>query len=167
MTDRDLCSRNIMIAGYAKIGQLNKKHQLFEEMPDRDNCSWSSMISGYSRNDQAREALELYGPRCCFMDYDDRKIRSKWEEHRGRMLGNRVLGHSGRFEEAEEIIDNMPMKPDKFLWASLLGGCRIHANLRLAKRAAEGMGAIAPPMKFGDGCSSVIDEVLPPVCCNR
>ncbi|KAG0450792.1 hypothetical protein HPP92_026556 [Vanilla planifolia] len=31
---------------------------------------------------------------------------------------------AGRFQEVEEIINEMTMKPDKFLWASLLGGCR-------------------------------------------
>ncbi|XP_042968942.1 pentatricopeptide repeat-containing protein At4g37170-like [Carya illinoinensis] len=48
-----------------------------------------------------------------------------------------LLARAGRFVEAEDIINKMPMKPDKFLWASLLGGCRIHGNLELAKRAAE------------------------------
>ncbi|KAG6725003.1 hypothetical protein I3842_02G011900 [Carya illinoinensis] len=48
-----------------------------------------------------------------------------------------LLARAGRFVEAEDIINKMPMKPDKFLWASLLGGCRIHRNLKLAKRAAE------------------------------
>ena len=31
----------------------------------------------------------------------------------------------------ENIINQMPMKPNKILWASLLGGCRIHENLEL------------------------------------
>ncbi|XP_020577292.1 pentatricopeptide repeat-containing protein At4g37170-like [Phalaenopsis equestris] len=38
----------------------------------------------------------------------------------------------------------MPMKPDKFLWASLLAGCRMHRNLKLAKRAAESLFEIEP-----------------------
>ena len=32
---------------------------------------------------------------------------------------------------AKNIINQMPMKPNKILWASLLGGCRIHGNLEL------------------------------------
>ena len=45
-----------------------------------------------------------------------------------------LLSQPGRFQEAEEMIDRMPMMPDKFLRASLLGGCRIHGNLELACR---------------------------------
>jgi pentatricopeptide repeat protein len=50
-----------------------------------------------------------------------------------------LLARAGRFGEAESIINKMPMKPDKYLWASLLGGCRIHGNLELAKRATEAL----------------------------
>lgn len=55
-----------------------------------------------------------------------------------------LLERFGRFKEAENIIDNMHIKPDKFLWASLLGGCRIHGNLELAKRAAKALYEIEP-----------------------
>ncbi|CAI9272548.1 unnamed protein product [Lactuca saligna] len=38
----------------------------------------------------------------------------------------------------------MPMKPDKFLWGSVLAGCGIHGNLDLAKQAAKVLFKIEP-----------------------
>ncbi|KZV44134.1 pentatricopeptide repeat-containing protein-like [Dorcoceras hygrometricum] len=55
-----------------------------------------------------------------------------------------LLSRSGRFKEAENIIKKMPMQPDKFLWASLLGGCRIHGNYELAEKVAETLFEIEP-----------------------
>ncbi|KAG0450737.1 hypothetical protein HPP92_026536 [Vanilla planifolia] len=55
-----------------------------------------------------------------------------------------LLSRAGRFQEVEEIINEMTMKPDKFLWASLLGGCRIHKNIKMAKQAAEALLEIEP-----------------------
>ncbi|KAF8718525.1 hypothetical protein HU200_025300 [Digitaria exilis] len=55
-----------------------------------------------------------------------------------------LLSRSGQFELAEEMINKMAVKPNKFLWASLLGGCRIHKNVRLARWAAEALFEIEP-----------------------
>ncbi|KAF5180375.1 Pentatricopeptide repeat, partial [Thalictrum thalictroides] len=60
MRERDMCSWNTMISGYAKAGNLEEAHGLFQKMPERDNFSWSTMISGYVRRDRPREALNLF-----------------------------------------------------------------------------------------------------------
>ncbi|KAL6312757.1 hypothetical protein AAG906_020501 [Vitis piasezkii] len=313
MAERDLCSWNIMISGYAKAGRLQEARKLFDQMTERDNFSWTAMISGYVRHDLHEEALELFramqrhenfkcnkftmssalaasaaiqslhlgkeihghilrigldldgvGSSTHFDKTVDRDVVS-WtamidryfkEDHAAEELGKQVHGYmtrigfdpssfaastlvhmytkcgniknarrvfngmprpdlngqpdealqffelllksgtqpdhitfvgvlsacthaglvdkgleyfdsikekhglthtadhyaclidllsrSGRLQEAEDIIDKMPMKPDKFLWASLLGGCRIHGNLKLAKRAAEALFEIEP-----------------------
>ncbi|KAK6128666.1 hypothetical protein DH2020_037597 [Rehmannia glutinosa] len=41
-----------------------------------------------------------------------------------------LLSRSGRFREAKDIINKMPIKPDKFLWASLLGKWSEVAKIR-------------------------------------
>ncbi|GFS29983.1 pentatricopeptide repeat (PPR) superfamily protein [Actinidia rufa] len=49
MRERDLCSWNVMISGYAKVGQLDEARNMFDKMPERDNFSWTAMISGDKR----------------------------------------------------------------------------------------------------------------------
>ncbi|XP_042478648.1 pentatricopeptide repeat-containing protein At4g37170-like [Macadamia integrifolia] len=156
---------------YSKCGNIDSAQKVFRTTPQPDLVSWTSMIVGYAHNGQPEEAVQYFelllksGTKpdhvafvgvlfaCTHAGLVDkgfeyfRSIKEKHAltyttDHYACMVD--LLGRSGRFEEAEEIIDKMPMKPDKFLWASLLGGCRIHANLRLAKRAAEALFEIEP-----------------------
>ena len=48
-----------------------------------------------------------------------------------------VLCRSGRFNEAEKLMAQMPFEPDEIMWSSILNSCRIHKNQDLAKRAAD------------------------------
>ncbi|KAK7301048.1 hypothetical protein RJT34_11904 [Clitoria ternatea] len=56
----DLCSWNTLIAGYAKLGRLQRARKLFDEMSHRDNFSWNAVMSGYVGHGRPREALELF-----------------------------------------------------------------------------------------------------------
>ncbi|KAJ4981084.1 hypothetical protein NE237_031921 [Protea cynaroides] len=156
---------------YSKCGNIESAQKVFKIMPQPDVVSWTSMIVGYAQNGQPEEALRYFelllksGTKpdhvtfvgvlsaCTHAGLVDKglkyfhSIKEKYgltytTDHYACIVD--LLGRSGRFEEAEEIIDNMPMRPNKFLWASLLGGCRLHANLRLAKRAAEALFEIEP-----------------------
>ncbi|OVA07054.1 Pentatricopeptide repeat [Macleaya cordata] len=156
---------------YSKCGNVDTAKRVFEGMPQPDLVSWTSMIAGYAQNGQPEEALQYFelllksGTKpdhitfvgvlsaCTHAGLVDKGLEyfnsisekhglSHTADHYACVID--LLGRSGRLEEAEEIIDSMPMKPDRFLWASLLGGCRIHGNLRLAKRAAEALFEIEP-----------------------
>ncbi|KAF8410581.1 hypothetical protein HHK36_003113 [Tetracentron sinense] len=155
---------------YSKCGNIESAKRFFKGISQPDLVSWTSMISGYAQNGQPEEALRYFelllksGTKpdhitfvgvlsaCTHAGLVDKGLEyfRSIEEHGLTHTADHyaclvdLLGRSGRFEEAEEIIDKMPMKPDKFLWASLLGGCRIHGNLRLAKRAAEALLEIEP-----------------------
>ncbi|KAJ8554099.1 hypothetical protein K7X08_024777 [Anisodus acutangulus] len=48
-----------------------------------------------------------------------------------------VLCRSERFNEAENLISEMPFEPDEIMWSSVLNSCRIHKNQDLAKKAAD------------------------------
>lgn len=55
-----------------------------------------------------------------------------------------LLGHSGLFKEAEEMIHTMPMEPDGVIWCSLLKACKKHGNLELAESFAQKLIKIEP-----------------------
>ncbi|CAI0551762.1 unnamed protein product [Linum tenue] len=53
-------------------------------------------------------------------------------EHYGCLVD--CLGRSGRLEEAEELVNSMPIEPNPAVYGSLLGACRIHGNAELGER---------------------------------
>lgn len=156
---------------YSKCGDIDNAKKVFDLMPHPDLVSWTSLINGLSQNGQPNEALQLFelllksGSKpdhitfvgvlsaCTHAGLVDKGLEyfhsieckhglTHTTDHYACVID--LLSRSGRFKEAEDMINQMPMKPDKFLWASLLGGCRIHGNLELAKRAAEALFEIEP-----------------------
>lgn len=160
-----------MVDMYAKCGNIDKARTFFDGIQKPDLVAWTSLISGYAQNGQPEKALETFDrllqtglkpdhvtfvgviSACAHAGLVDRGLKifhsipkefgiAHTADHYACVVD--LLSRSGLFEDAEEIINKMPMKPDKFLWASLLGGCRIHKNLPLAKRAAEALFELEP-----------------------
>ncbi|KAI5665897.1 hypothetical protein M9H77_15750 [Catharanthus roseus] len=156
---------------YSKCGNMDGAYKVFRLLKRPDLFSWTSLISGYAQNGQPHEALRLFEllletdtkpdqitfvgvlSACTHAGLVDRgleyfnSIKEKHglthtQDHYACVVD--LLSRAGRFGEVEDLIKKMPMKPDKFLWASLLGGCRIHGQLELAKQAAEALFEIEP-----------------------
>lgn len=156
---------------YSKCGNIENAKSVFEGMPRPDLVSWTSLIVGHAQNGRHDEALHFFelllksGTKpdhitfvgvlsaCTHAGLVDKGLEyfhsikekhglSHTADHYACIID--LLARAGRFTEAESLINKMPMKPDKFLWASLLGGCRIHGNLELAERAAKSLFEIEP-----------------------
>ncbi|URD72584.1 PPR repeat [Musa troglodytarum] len=167
-------SASALVHMYSKCGNIDRARAVFEGMPKPDLVSWTSMVSGYAQNGYPEEAIRYFelmlqaGTRpdhiafvgvlsaCTHAGLVDKGLEifhSIKDEHGMEHTADHyacvvdLLSRAGRFEEAEEIMDKMLMKPDKFLWASLLGGCRIHKNVRLGEQAAEALFEIEPVEK--------------------
>ncbi|GFZ07626.1 pentatricopeptide repeat (PPR) superfamily protein [Actinidia rufa] len=52
-------------------------------------------------------------------------------EHYGCMVD--LLGRAGHLDEAVELIERMPIRPDAVIWRSLLSACLRRGNLKLAE----------------------------------
>lgn len=64
------------------------------------------------------------------------------EEHYACVVD--LLGQAGHLDKAVEFIENLPSQPTTIVWRALLGACRIHRDLEIAKCAAEGIINLEP-----------------------
>ncbi|CAN1834232.1 Pentatricopeptide repeat-containing protein At4g02750 [Linum perenne] len=55
-----------------------------------------------------------------------------------------LLGRAGRLKEAQELIRNMPFKPDAAAWGALLGASRVHGNIELGESVADTIFSMEP-----------------------
>lgn len=162
---------NALITMYAKSGSIEDADQIFTVMPERDVISWNAIIAGYAQHGHAKEALILFerllqaGTKpneitflgvlsaCCHAGlvdkgwhYFDSMVQNHCltagPEHYACMVD--LLGRAGCLNEAENLINQMPMKPDAVIWGSLLSACKTHVNVELGKLAAEHLFELEP-----------------------
>ncbi|CAN1219436.1 Pentatricopeptide repeat-containing protein At5g66520 [Linum perenne] len=132
---------------YAKCGRLDMAWEVFESLKEKEVFTWNAMIGGMAMHGRAEDAVEL------FIEMLRRKFRPNeitfvgvifdsmerfhgivpGVEHYGCLVHG--LARAGRLEEAEELVDSMPMEPNAAVWGALLGGCRIHGNMEIGERA--------------------------------
>lgn len=162
---------NCLIDMYAKCGRLDFSQKFFDMMVDRDTVSWNAMLSGYAIHGYGEDAVALFlqmQESCVKVDSvsfvsvlsacrhgglvdDGRKIfdamRSKYAlepdvEHYACMVD--MLGRAGHLDEAWNLIQTMPMKPDAGVWGALLGACRMHSNITLGEIALDQLVRLEP-----------------------
>ncbi|GAB2277923.1 hypothetical protein Dimus_012622 [Dionaea muscipula] len=156
---------------YAKCGSLSMAFELFDEFPQKDELCYNAMISGFATHGHGHRALDLFKRMgleglspddvtlavtisacshvglvkegCSLFESmeKDHKITPKLE-HYSCLVD--LLGRAGLLKEAEERIQNMPMKPNAFLWRSLLGAARLHGDLVLGEVALEHLIELEP-----------------------
>eukprot|EP01018_Ginkgo_biloba_P032396 Gb_27797 [translate_table: standard] len=149
---------------YAKCGSIDYAQDVFDNILDRNSVLWTVMITGYAQNGFGEEAIHLFEQMqqagmkpdhvtfigvlsaCSHAGLVDKGLRyfnfmtqryciAPRIEHYACIVD--LLGRAGKLDEADNIINGMPFEPDAFIWATLLGACRIHGNMELGKHAAE------------------------------
>ncbi|CAH9113520.1 unnamed protein product [Cuscuta epithymum] len=157
-------SGSALLGMYAKCGSISDAIKIFKEMPDRNIVSWNAMLSAYAQNGDDEATLRsfkemsesgLYPDSVSFLSvltacshHGLVKVAREYfslmtqsynlepkREHYTTMVD--VLCRNGRFDEAEELIAEMPYVPDEILWSSVLNSCRIYKNHELAGKAAD------------------------------
>ncbi|WCJ33270.1 Pentatricopeptide repeat (PPR) superfamily protein [Euphorbia peplus] len=160
-----------LIGMYCKCGEVDFARQFFDLMPIKNTVTWNEMIHGYAQNGHGCEAVNLYRNMISAGEKPDEitfvavltacshsglvdtgvEIFDSMERDHGMVP---VLDHytcvidalarAGRFDEAEVLVEKMPYKDDPIVWEVLLSSCRLHSNVRLAKKAAEELVRLDP-----------------------
>ncbi|XP_078437902.1 pentatricopeptide repeat (PPR) superfamily protein [Wolffia australiana] len=126
---------NAMIAGFAKHGRAEESLILLQKMRQSgvvpDEVSYSCALSAMARGGLVEEARWLFSEVVC-----------PNQLHYSCLVD--ALARSGRMKQAWELIHAMPFPPTAAAWGSLLGSCKIHRHLGLAKHAAKQLFEIEP-----------------------
>ncbi|XP_061374167.1 pentatricopeptide repeat-containing protein At4g20770 [Gastrolobium bilobum] len=167
----DIFVGSSLIEMYFKCGDVGGAKCFFDMMPSKNTVTWNEMIHGYAQNGCGDEAVCLYKDMISSGEKPDditfvavltacshsalvdegveifNSILQKFGvvpklDHYTCIID--CLSRAGRFHEVEVILDTMPSKDDAVIWEVVLSSCRIHANLSLAKRAAEQLYRLDP-----------------------
>lgn len=165
----DIPLNNSLITMYARCGAISEARTVFNEMRSEKNViSWNAMIGGYASHGFAREALELFEAMevkptyitfvsvlsACAHGGLVEEGRSYFRsmvrdfgiepgvEHYSSLVD--VVGRHGQLEEAMDIISRMRVKADNGVWGALMGACRVHNNVEMARVAAEALMKLEP-----------------------
>ncbi|KAA8514997.1 hypothetical protein F0562_018216 [Nyssa sinensis] len=162
--ENDVFVGNSLTVLYSKCGNINDGVATFKKIDEKNTVSWNSIIGGCAQHGCGTWALTcftqmiragidpdeitftgllsacshsgmLHKGRCLFEYFSQCKSIEMNLEHYACMVD--ILGRSGKLEEAEELVRNMPMKANSMVWLALLSACKMHSNLELAERAAK------------------------------
>lgn len=152
---------NALADMYAKCGCILEAKKVFDEMQVRDVISWSIIIMGLAMYGYADEAFKCFAEmieddlnpnEISFMglltacthaglvdnglEYFDMMAQvygiTPKVEHYGCVVD--LLSRAGRLDQAESLINSMPMQPNVIVWGALLGGCRIYKDAERGER---------------------------------
>jgi pentatricopeptide repeat protein len=148
---------------YAKCGNVNKAMEVFWGMKEKNVYAWTSAMGGLAMHGFGEKCLKLFSLmkqegvqpnevtfvsvlKGCSVVGLVKEGRENFEsmsevygiepqlEHYGCMVD--LYGRAGRFDEALNFINNMPVKPHSGAWGALLNACRMHKNMELGELAS-------------------------------
>ncbi|XP_059428127.1 pentatricopeptide repeat-containing protein At1g05750, chloroplastic-like [Corylus avellana] len=162
---------NSLIDMYSRCGCIQFARQVFENMQKRTLVSWNSIIVGFAVNGHAEEALEFFSlmqnegfkpdgvsftgalTACSHAGLVDEGLQFFDEMNSVHRLTPRIehfgcivdlYGRAGRLEDAFNVIENMPMKPNEVVLGSLLAACKNCGNVSLAERLMNRLSELDP-----------------------
>ncbi|GAB4851748.1 hypothetical protein Ancab_031150 [Ancistrocladus abbreviatus] len=160
----ELRLNNKVIRMYGKCGSMVDARRVFDHMLERNMDSWHLMMKAYAENGLGDDGLHLFEKMrelglkpthethllvlsaCAsaeaveegFIHFEAMKTEYGIDlgmEHYLGLLD--VLGSSGHLVEAQEFIEQLPMKPTAAVWEALRNYARIHGDVDLEDQMEE------------------------------
>ena len=163
---------NALIDMYAKCGSLNKAYEVFGRITSKDLVSWNAMLHGFAIHGHGEKALHLFSRMkkeerfspdavtfiavlcacthsglveegLCYFHSMEREYGIVPQiEHYGCVID--LLGRGGRLNEAFRLVNSMPIEPNAVIWGTLLGACRVHNAVDLAREVLDHLVKLEP-----------------------
>ncbi|KAL5073215.1 hypothetical protein RYX36_012199 [Vicia faba] len=159
----DVALGTALVDMYAKCGNIARALQVFEEIPQRNCLTWTAIICGLALHGNAQVAISYFSKMinigimpdeitflgvlsaCCHggLVEEGRKYFSEMSskfnvspnlKHYSCLVD--LLGRAGHLEEAEKLVQNMPMPADAAVLGALFFACRVHGNVIIGERTA-------------------------------
>ncbi|WOH11184.1 hypothetical protein DCAR_0830664 [Daucus carota subsp. sativus] len=179
----DMLMCNSLIDMYGKCGRMDLAYTVFSRMHERNVSSWTSMIVGYAMHGLSMDAFECF--RCmreagvrpnhitfigvlsaCVHGgnveegkYYLNMMKNTYGikpllQHYGCMAD--LLGRAGMFDEAREMVEEMPMPANVVIWGCLMGACEKFGNVQMAEWVAKHLRELEP---WNDGVYVVLSNI--------
>ncbi|XP_039115467.1 pentatricopeptide repeat-containing protein At2g29760, chloroplastic-like [Dioscorea cayenensis subsp. rotundata] len=173
-----------LIEMYSKCGSIESAISLFEEISRKKLGHWTAMIVGLGLHGMADSAFKFFSKMvrigmkpnaitfigvlnaCSHAGMVDeghwyfKLMRERYEieptmEHYGCFID--LLCRVGNLDEARDVINEMPMRPNKVIWMTLLSGCRKHENsINIAEFAVQNIMELDPG---ATGCYVLLSNI--------
>lgn len=156
---------------FAKCGEIGKARMVFDGMSEREAASWNALINGLAVNGCGLQALEVF-MEMQHDGYKPNEVTllgvlsacnhagllqegKRWFgamevefglmpeiEHYGCIID--LLGRAGLLDEAENLINTMPYKPNGIILSSFLFACGYYKNAMRAEKVIKKFAAVEP-----------------------
>ena len=157
----DLVLETALVDMYAKCGSIDLALQVFRRMRVRNVFTWNALIGGLAMHGHGEDAISLFDQMepdklmpddvtfiallcaCSHAGLVDeglamfQAMKNKFQieprmEHYGCVVD--LLCRARKVDDALAFIENMPIKANSVLWATLLGACRSGGHFDLAEK---------------------------------
>ncbi|KAJ0657446.1 putative tetratricopeptide-like helical domain superfamily, pentacotripeptide-repeat region of PRORP [Helianthus annuus] len=127
--------RSMGMHGHANDAQLFKQMQLKGIVPN--DVTFVAMFGAFRHARMTEEGRKLLSSMKSVYGVEP-KI-----EHYSCVIA--LLSRAGRLEEALNLIKNMPIEPNEYIYGALLGGCKIYGDAKVAQSVGKHLLDLDPP----------------------